>query len=318
MNSSDIFVSLIIVIIFILLYAFNFFVIGIQRIKDNWPQYRCNPVVMPFASVFGVDTNTNFTYCIQNLQSNYIGYLLKPLTYNVNVLGQMGSTLTGNLGNMRGLVGYVRNAVKKITEGIFSVLGSIVIEIQRLSINIKDMMGKLFGVLSTLLHTMNGAIMTMESMWDGPPGQAVRWLCFDPETGVQLQDGQVLPMRDLPLNSLLKNGARVCAVMHISNLDEMGQPVEAVFEIAGGEDKKPIYVSGSHLVYDPAQGAFVQVEQLAAAKRTDRVCPIFTCLITSDHTIPLGKWIFHDWEDNQGSPAKNLAPVPVPVPVAIN
>jgi len=306
MNTSDLFVSVVIVIVFILLYLFNFLVVGIQRIKDNWPQYRCNPIIMPFASVFDVDVNQNFTYCIQNLQSNYIGYLLKPLNYNITALGDMGKMLTGNLGNVRGLVGYVRDAVKKITEGIFSIMGNIVIEIQRLSINVKDMLGKVFGILNTVLNTLSGAMMTMDSAWAGPPGQAVRFLCFEPDTPVQLQDGRIMAMRDLPLNAVLKNGARVCAVMQITNLDDDGKPVEAVYSVAGGEQDKPIYVSGSHLVYDPAQAQFVHVHHLPSAKLTDRVCDTFACLITSNHTIPLGQWIFHDWEDNNGSPAKQV------------
>ena len=41
-------------------------------------------------------------------------------------------------------------------------------------------------------------------------------------------------------------------------------------------------------------------------KITDTKHETLCCLITSDHTIPIGKHIFHDWEDNNGSPAKNL------------
>ena len=46
-----------------------------KDIKDNWPEYRCNPT-MPFASQFGVDPSENFTYCIQNMQTGY-GILIR-------------------------------------------------------------------------------------------------------------------------------------------------------------------------------------------------------------------------------------------------
>ena len=42
-----------------------------EKIKKEWPNYRCNPTVMPFANVFGHDTMKNFTYCVQNLQSTF-------------------------------------------------------------------------------------------------------------------------------------------------------------------------------------------------------------------------------------------------------
>ena len=41
-------------------------------------------------------------------------------------------------------------------------------------------------------------------------------------------------------------------------------------------------------------------------KEVDVKCDELSCLITSNHTIPIGQWIFHDWEDNNGSPAKSL------------
>jgi hypothetical protein len=41
--------------------------VGIKKIKKNWPEYRCNPTIMPFASLFGQDTMTNFAFCVENL-----------------------------------------------------------------------------------------------------------------------------------------------------------------------------------------------------------------------------------------------------------
>jgi len=41
-------------------------------------------------------------------------------------------------------------------------------------------------------------------------------------------------------------------------------------------------------------------------KLYDVPVPELVCLITSNHTIPIGTNIFHDWEDNQGSPSKSI------------
>ena len=30
------------------------------------------------------------------------------------------------------------------------------------------------------------------------------------------------------------------------------------------------------------------------------------CLITEQHTIPIGDYLFHDWEDNNGSASKDI------------
>ena len=81
MKTSDLTLSIIIVFIFIFLYIFNLVVVGMQRIKDNWPVYRCQPLVMPFASFFGHDTGKNFAYCIQSMQKGFMDDLLKPVEF---------------------------------------------------------------------------------------------------------------------------------------------------------------------------------------------------------------------------------------------
>ena len=71
MKGGDIGMTIMIFIIFILLFLFNILSAGINNIKKNWPEYRCNPMMMPFAKELGnMDPNENFTYCVQNMQAN--------------------------------------------------------------------------------------------------------------------------------------------------------------------------------------------------------------------------------------------------------
>ena len=50
MNSVDIIQSFFILLIFVSLFLVNILSVGIKNIEDDWPTYRCNPVVMPFAN----------------------------------------------------------------------------------------------------------------------------------------------------------------------------------------------------------------------------------------------------------------------------
>lgn len=308
MKSSDISLSLFIILVFVLLYVFNILAVGIKTVEQNWPTYRCNPVVMPFASVFGHDAGENFTYCIQTMQTNYMGYLMQPLNYNLDVISNLGAGITQALNDVRAFFNTLRDMVTNLVQSIFGVFLNILIEFQRLTLNIKDLFAKMMGILATLLYTLSGSIMTMESTWAGPPGQLVRALCFEPDTKLMTEDGLV-EMSNLKLGTKLKNGAIVQAVMRISNLDEDGEHIERVYEVDRGEEGQPIYVSGSHLIYDPQAQGFVHVKDLRGSNPsivTERKCDEFACLITSNHTIPIGEWLFHDWEDNNGSPAKSI------------
>lgn len=315
MNTADLTITIFILIVFILLYVFNVLSVGINKIKEQWPLYRCNPSVMPFASVFGQDTSKNFTYCIQTMQENYMSYLMQPLMYNLNIIGNIGTNIIKAINDIRAFFDKIRTFITNIVGSIFSVFLNILIEFQRITINIKDLFGKLIGIMATLMYTLDGSIMTMNSTWAGPPGQLVRALCFHPDTLLRLKDNSLVSMKDVPLNAVLKNGTVVHAVMHISNLDEKGQCIEPLYRIKGGEaaptqhataSANDILVSGSHLIYDPVQKKFIHVEHMLAAEKTDIQCETFTCLITSNHIIPIGQWIFHDWEDNNGSESKRI------------
>lgn len=309
MKTSDLTLSMIIIIIFILLYLFNLLVVGIQRIKENWPVYRCQPLIMPFASIFGHDSSKNFAYCIANMQKNFMDPLLQPLNFNVQLLGDITSGLTDNLDSNRDFMSKFRESASLTFMNIFSVIFNITIEIQRIAINFKDMIGKLVGNMTTVMYILNGSIMTMNSAWSGPPGELVRALCFHPDTKLQLKTGEIVSMKDIPLNSILKNDTMVCATMQISNLDENGVIIEKMYKIKRkiGENDADILVSGSHLVYNPDIKQFVHVKDLPSAElMATEDCEVLSCLITSDHTIPIGEWIFHDWEDSNGSAPKNL------------
>jgi len=310
MKTSDLTLSVIVVFIFILLYLFNILVVGIQRIKENWPVYRCQPLVMPFASVFGHDSSENFAYCIANMQKNFMGPLLKPLNFNISLLGDITGGLSKGLNINRKFLSKFRASVSATFMNIFAVVFNVMIEVQRTVINLKDMIGKLVGIMTTTLYILNGSIMSMESAWAGPPGGLVKALCFHPETKLKLKSGEMINIKDVPLNSILQNGTRVCATMQISNVDENGSIVEKMYRVKRKTDvldaQEDILVSGSHLIYDPNIKQFVHVKDLPSSELTEINCEVLSCLITSDHTIPIGEWIFHDWEDSNGSAPKNI------------
>ena len=316
MKTSDLTLSIIIVFIFIFLYIFNLVVVGMQRIKDNWPVYRCQPLVMPFASFFGHDTGKNYAYCIQSMQKGFMDDLLKPLNFNVNILGDITSELTGTFNNFREFTKYFRFSMMDAFSNIFATLFNLMIEVQRTVINIKDMVGKVIGIMTTTLYVLDGSVMTMSSAWSGPPGQLVRALCFHPETKLDLKNGNKVSMKDVELNSILKNGTRVLSVMKLSNLDENGTIIEKMYRVKrniknnndndNDNDDDYILVSGSHLIYNPDSKQFVQVKDLPNSEISQVDCDVLSCLITSNHTIPIGDWIFHDWEDNNGSQSKSI------------
>lgn len=311
MNSSDILQSIFIVVIFILLFLVNILAVGIKNIEDDWPTYRCNPVVMPFAGLFGQDVMSNFNYCIQNIQSNYMSYLSMPMNYNLNIMSNLGGTLSGQINTIRSYTSSIRDSITSTIENVFSVFLNILVQVQVMMAAIKDMMGKLVGITLTQLYLMTGFTDLLNSAWKGPPGQMMRSLegvCFHKDTKIKTDKG-IIKISDIPINAKLENDAIVLSRMIISNLKSDGTYREKLFKIKGKE--KDIKVSGSHLIFDPTSNKFMSVKELVEkypkfGEKLSIKCDILYCLITSNHTIPIDGWLFHDWEDNNGSKSKTL------------
>ena len=279
--------------------AFAIYVAGvfyysqIAIIKADWPLYRCNPMYMPLAD----DMEQNFVYCIQNMQTNLMGHLLQPLTFITGSLGGMLGGFMGEINNIRAMFNKIRTFFSSIIQSIFGVFLNLVIEFQKITIGIKDLIGKTIGIMVSLMYVMDGSMQTMQSTWNGPPGQMVRALgkCFYPDTNIKLIDGTIKAMKNIDLGDILEDGSIVESVMKIDNKRE---PV-ALYKIDNaGINGESIYVTGSHLVFDKIQQKFIKVENYSKAKISKIESEWFSCLITSSHNIQIGDELFWDWEDH--------------------
>jgi hypothetical protein len=264
----------------------------ISEIKANWPLYRCNPMYMFLAD----DIEQNFTYCIQTVQTSFMGTLLAPLTYITGALGTQMSGFMNDIQNIRAMFNKIRTFFTSIIQSVFGVFLNLIIEFQRITIGIKDLIGKTIGIMVSLMYVMDGSIKTMNSTWNGPPGQMVRALgkCFHPSTKLKLNNGNIKCMKDIDLGDILEDGSVVESVLKIDNKKNS----QCFYSIPGGVNEENILVTGSHLVFDKFTNQFIKVENYRFAKITNIKYDWFSCLITDTHKMPIGKELFWDWEDH--------------------
>lgn len=278
---------------FVLYIAGVFYYNQVAEIKAKWPLYRCNPLYMPLAD----DVQSNFIYCIQSMQTNFMGYLLEPLTFLTSSINYILGDFLDAINMVRAMFNKIRTFISSIIQSVFGVFLNLVIEFQKITIGIKDLIGKTIGIMTTLMYVIDGSVLTMQSTWNGPPGQLVKALgkCFYPNTTVKLQNGATKVMKDIDLGDILENGAVVESVLKIDNKRERN-PLYVIYK--GGVNEENIYVTGSHLVYDKKNNKYVKVENYSEAVLSKVETEWFSCLITSDHTIQIGSQLFWDWEDH--------------------
>jgi len=261
------------------------------NIRKHWPLYRCNP---PYW-IFSEDITADFTYCVQNTQVNMMGYLMEPFTYLLGNLSTMGSDLGSSINSIRDVIGNTRGFMGGIVKNIFGVFANLITEIQKIIIGMKDTIGKIIGVVITMMYVLDGSVKTMGSAWNGPTGSITKKLgsCFNPCTKVRLKNGDIFLMKDLPLGEELEDGSIIISVMKILNN-------EALYKISGGVNEDDIYVTGSHFVYCKKQQKFIQVKYYDEAQEQSNIeCEWVSSLITSKNRIQIGNQLFWDWEDDE-------------------
>jgi hypothetical protein len=279
---------------FIIYIFIIFYLTYIQEIKSKWPLYRCNPLYMPLSE----NIEKDFIYCVQNIQTNFMGYLLQPITFVTKSMSGTLSSFVNEINMVRAMFDKIRTFIASIIQSVFGVFLNLIIEFQKIIIGIKDLMGKTIGIVVTILYFVDGSIKTMNSTWNGPPGQMVRTLgkCFHPDTKIKLLNGSIKTMKDIILGDILENGSVVETTMSIDN-SKNKTPLYVLKN--AGVDNEDIYVTGSHLIYSEDKNQFIRVENYSKAVLQNNIdTDKFSCLITSDHKIKIGSEIFWDWEDH--------------------
>ena len=377
----DLIITMVICVGFLLIMIYYSIINNLEPIKADWDNNKCRPSIIPFAGIINKPdgetafdfTQKNFIQCGQIILKSIVDGAFSPLYGLFQQINFAFKSIADNLMVVLNQLSNLQFSTGSISGLIYNALRSMLIPLQQLIINIKDMLNKLKTSVVVTLYAIHGPIFALLGAldivsrgltiliafltaivvafiaaavaayssfflsWLGviltalsvPVAATVAVLlalsiiliilinnmkkaantCFDPETRVKTQSGELVAMKDLELNTILKNGTRVVSVMKINNIHDDDSIIHKMYEIDGGEQNKPICVTGSHLVYDPEIEQFVAVSNLRGAKpsRTSKKkCPVLSCLITANHTIPIGEWIFHDWEDNNGSSSKSI------------
>jgi hypothetical protein len=177
----DWFKSFLIISIFLLFIAMDSFNANVQSIQDNWSLYRCNPMMMPFASYFAPDGTTitaqdNFSYCIQSMMTSFAPSITQPFEYLQSMSADMMGSINDSMAASTQQSAQVRSNTGSIFSSIYNVFTNVIVQFNIIIIKMMDVQGKLSAIMTTLLYIMTTVEYTFESMWNGIPGKMIQTL----------------------------------------------------------------------------------------------------------------------------------------------
>ena len=292
MKGSDIRTSFFIIIVFLLMFFASILSVGIQKFKENWPKYKCNPAAMPFAGYLGYDTMDNFVQCISTIQSGLMGRFLAPIFTMTKFMTELAGNIMGNIASLQSTIFSLKGTMNSMFSDMTGMFVNIIVKFQGLIIKMKDIFAKLGGVMITIVYMMKGLSLSGTSMWDGPIGQFTRDFCFSPDTPVVMDNGKTKLMKDIVIGDFLENDIEVIATLKIKSYKD-----NPCYKIWSKKLQKYIFVTGTHKILNPETQQMINVEQFKNAIKTDIVPDYLSCLITNNHHIPIGEYTFWDWED---------------------
>lgn len=199
----------------------------------------------------------------------------------------MAGALNSQMQDARVMFDQTRTLFSSTMEDAYAVMMNIVLQMVRMGLKTKDIAGKMGGATAAIANATEGAMLSGESILNGPIMAVMKVLCFTGSTPVELESGEIVDMKEVKIGWVLKGGSVVTGVMQFSNVTK-----SRMYSLPECDAR----VTGSHLIQAP-NGRFVPVKSHPDAVETDEVPDLLYSLTTSDNLIRLGKQVFWDYND---------------------
>ena len=226
------------------------------------------------------------------------------------VIRKMSRAVTGVVNEIGGTGRRIANDIARSGERIFNDIKRKVNEaIRRIGRFVTDAINKIKEVFDRAWRAIYNEAMRLKRAAEAAARAAAeaaraaaraaaeaaaaarRFFCFSGNTPIKLIDGKTVLLKHIKLEDTLINGTIVRATMQIKSSKE--DPFYKIYSEELGED---VFVTGSHHI--KWGDKYIPVCEFEKAEKLDTVDDVLYCLVTSDHTIPVGEFTFWDWEDN--------------------
>lgn len=262
------------------------------EIVKNWPKVRCNPAIMPFASVYGYDAAENFQYCINNILTEQAGSVAGPF---VGVLGTMirsMMTFLNNLNSLRLMLATFAGGVSRIIFEFGQRFKLTFFQVKQTSLRIQQLFYRVFATMYAMIYMGTSAITAATNFADTSVFGFLNTFCFAPETPIYVQGKGVVPIQTVNLGDSLEDGSIVTSTYRFQ------ADGQATVTLGG------IQVSTNHYVEGP-DGALVDAgdhpDALPNTPWNGGATRPFICLDTNTHRIPIAGYRFSDWDETSES-----------------
>jgi hypothetical protein len=271
--------------------------VDFNEISKNWAKYRCNPAVMPFASAYGHNTTENFQFCLNQIFTNQVGGVTGPFTKILTTIVGTSMTFLQNLNSLRMMLATLLGGMNKIIQEFTDRFKLLFSQVRITMLRMQTLFKRVFATMYSIFFMGMSGMTAGLNFGDTFIFKFIDTFCFPPETPIDIRGRGLISIGEVELGDICdQTGARVTSVYRFQ---ADGQSMVKLNDIE---------VSTNHFVRH--EGQWIQaVDHPDAIPCEDwnggKHRPL-VCLDTDTHEIPLGNYIFSDWDETSESDEKTM------------
>ena len=259
-----------------------------KEIADNWSKYRCQPHIMPFASLYGYDAHENMEYCMKTVFLKEAPGVLAPIYEASSSLNESMSAAGDGLMSVRKSVTSLTNGIQS-TVNTFNKRIEVVLQTFKGKFdNLKNMMGRVFAIFFAVMYMGISALAAGSTFAKGAVFGFLDAFCFPAGTPILCADGSYKPIEHLKMGDLLGT----------AGLEE--NRVTSTFQFIGSSTAmcriNDITISKNHFVQ--YEGHWIPAGEHPAMKSAPSYERLY-CLNTSLHRFWAGRLLVSDFEESE-------------------
>lgn len=198
MKSSDISLSLTIILLFILLLFINILLIGKKNIQNNWDVYKCNPMILAFAGQFlnndlGAKINppiysatdeftadqkrkfasASIQICIESIGGSVMKEIQSPIDNILDTVLSIGKSIVDAFMFALSFFNIIKQFIVGMTDSIFKIITSSYLAMMLYSQKGQGILSRYITTMQTMLNILNVGTNSVTSIYNNWPVEKI-------------------------------------------------------------------------------------------------------------------------------------------------
>jgi hypothetical protein len=284
-NNALFFIILVVIIIIVIIFGLSS-IVDIKNIKDNWSKYRCSPMIMPFAGLFGHNAKENMEFCMGKIFSAHSSPYMSSVGTMFSQSSNLLQMILGSVDSLRNTIATLGGGINVVFQEFTDRISNFFFRLRITAIYIKALIGRMYATLFSVMYMGMSGITGMTSFTNTFLFSFLDTFCFPGTTSILVKNKGMTPIKDIQIGDvLLPSESTVTANFQFYS---KGQPMVRLGSTV---------VSTNHYVF--YQDKLVMAGEHPHAMHLgpwNSEEPLY-CLNTSNNKIPVEHYIFLDYDE---------------------